>query len=234
MSSNRSSVLDVRPMSTATHTGPGADKAAHDRSFIRARLGSFLAFFPLAFWSIGHLWNNLAAFQGGEKWAAAVTEYPHPAAQIATGIVVLVPIALHTAWGVKRLATSRPNNVRYGFFANLKYVLQRLSAIGLALFLGAHLWLAMLHPRLTTGRPEPFADIAREMHFHMPTLVVYILGTLALAYHLANGLQTFTMGWGLVASRRALQKLNGLVAVVFLLLLAMGWGAIYALYSAVA
>ncbi len=234
MSPRGSSVLNIRQMSTATHSEHGAGKAAHDRSFIRARLGSFLAFFPLAIWSTGHLWNNLAAFQGGEKWSAAVTEYPHPAAQVATGVVVLVPLALHTAWGVKRLASARPNNLRYGFFANLKYALQRLSAIGLALFLGAHLWLAMLHPRLTTGRPEPFADIAREMHFHAPTLIVYLLGTLGLAYHLANGLHTFTMGWGLVASRRALRKLDGLVVLVFLVLLAMGWGAIYALYSAVA
>ena len=221
-------------MTTATHSGHGPAAAGGDRSFVRARLGSLLAFFPLGIWSVNHLWNNLAAFQGAEKWSAAVTEYPHPAAQIATGVVVLVPLALHTAWGIKRLASSRPNNIRYGFFANLKYALQRLSAIGLLLFLGAHLWLAMLHPRLTTGRPEPFQDIAREMHFHGPTLAVYLLGTLGLAYHLANGLHTFTMGWGLVASRRALTKLNWLAVLLFLIFLAMGWGGVYALYSAVA
>ena len=110
--------------------------------FLRARLGSLLAFFPLAIWSIGHLWNNLAAFDGPDAWTHAVTEYPHPVAQLATGIVVLVPVVLHTVWGVRRMATSRPNNVRYTTYANLKYLLQRLSAVGLFLFLGAHLWLA--------------------------------------------------------------------------------------------
>ena len=39
-------------------------------------------------------------------------------------------------------------------------------------------------------------DIAHEMHHHLPTLVVYCLGVLGTAYHLANGLQTATMGWG--------------------------------------
>jgi succinate dehydrogenase / fumarate reductase, cytochrome b subunit len=111
-------------------------------------------------------------------------------------------------------------------------VLQRLSAIGLLLFLGAHLWLAMLHPRLTTGRPEPFSDISHEMHHHLPTLLVYTLGVLGIAYHLANGLQTFTMGWGIVTSRRALRKLDILVWVVFVGLLAMGWGSVYALWDA--
>lgn len=222
-------------MTTATHSGDShAAPTTQDKGFVRARLGSFLAFFPLGVWSIGHLWNNLAAFQGGAEWSAAVTEYSHPIAQLATGIVVLVPLALHTAWGIKRIATSQPNNVRYGTFANLKYAVQRLSAIGLLLFLGAHLWLAMLKPRLTTGHAEPFADIAREMHFHTPTLVVYLLGTLALAYHLANGLHTLTMGWGIVVSRRALRKLDGLAVALFVLFLGMGWGAIYAIYSAVA
>jgi succinate dehydrogenase / fumarate reductase cytochrome b subunit len=202
--------------------------------FLRARLGSLLAFVPLGVWSFGHLWNNLAAFDGADAWTRAVTEYPHPIAQLATGIVVLVPLALHTVWGVRRLATSRPNNVRYGTYANLKYLLQRLSAVGLLFFLGAHLWLAMLKPRLTTGHPEPFPSLAHEMHFHTPTLVVYVLGTLALAYHLANGLHTQTMAWGIVSSRRALRNLDALALVVFAVLLAMGWGAIYAIYTAFA
>jgi succinate dehydrogenase / fumarate reductase cytochrome b subunit len=99
-------------------------------------------------------------------------------------------------------------------------------------FLGAHVWLAMLHPRITTGQPEPFADITREMHHHLPTLAVYLLGTLGVAYHLANGIHSFTMGWGIVVSRRALRRLDGGVIVLFLTLLAMSWGAIYALWDA--
>jgi succinate dehydrogenase / fumarate reductase cytochrome b subunit len=193
-----------------------------------------LAFFPLGVWSVNHLWNNLSALQGPDRWASAVTEYSHPAAQLATGIFVLVPVVFHTVWGIRRVFTSTPNNVRYGTLANLRYLLQRLSAIGLALFLGAHLWLAMIHPRFTTGHPLTFEAIAHEMHFHMPTLTVYLLGTLGLAYHLANGLQTFAMGWGLVTSRRALRKLDVAAAVAFVILLAMGWGAIYAFYTAVA
>jgi succinate dehydrogenase / fumarate reductase cytochrome b subunit len=206
-----------------THTG-----------YLRARLGSLFAFFPLGVWSLGHLWNNLAAFDGPDAWTRAVTEYPHPVAQLATGIVVLVPLVLHTAWGVRRMATSRPNNVRYTTYANLKYLLQRLSALGLLLFLGAHLWLAMLKPRLTTGHPEPFASLAHEIHFHTPTFVVYVLGTLGLAYHLANGLHTQLMAWGIVSSRRALKKLDVLALLVFVILLGMGWAAIYAIYTSIA
>jgi len=211
---------------------PGVSLGIRDGAFVRARLGSLLAVLPLSAWTAVHLWNNLAAFKGGPAWQASVTEYSHPIAFFASSIVALLPLALHTVWGVARLFSSRPNNLRYGYFANLKYLLQRLSAVGVLLFLGAHLWLAMLRPRITTGRPESFADIAHEMHHHLPTLVVYVLGVLGVAYHLANGLQSFTMGWGLVSSRRALGKLTGLTVLVFLLLLGMGWGAIYALWDA--
>ena len=53
-----------------------------------------------------------------------------------------------------------------------------------------------------------------------------------MAYHLANGLQTFAMGWGFISSRRGLKKLDVFVWLMFVLLLAMGWGAIYAIWDA--
>ncbi len=201
-------------------------------TFIRSRIGSLLAFAPLGVWTFAHLWNNLAAFQGPAAWQHAVTEYPHPIAQLLTSALVLLPLVLHTIWGIGRLFSARPNNVRYGFYANFKYALQRLSAVGVMLFLGAHIWLAFLHPRLVEGHPEPFADIAHEMHHHGPTLMVYVLGTLGVAFHLANGLQTLAMGWGLVSSRRALKKLDAVSIGIFFLLLGMAWTTIYALYLA--
>jgi succinate dehydrogenase / fumarate reductase cytochrome b subunit len=215
-------------MSSAASTHP-----RHvDTGFLRARLASLLAVVPLGLWTVNHLWNNLGAFSGGATWQAQVTEYPHPVAFFVSSLVALLPLGLHTVWGIGRLASTRPNLPRYGYFANLKYILQRLSAIGLLLFLGAHLWLAMLKPRLSTGRPEPFADIAHEMHHHLPTLLVYVLGVLGIAYHLANGLHTFAMGWGIVTSRQALRKLFGAVVLAFVLLLAMGWAGVYALWDA--
>jgi succinate dehydrogenase / fumarate reductase, cytochrome b subunit len=204
----------------------------HGGSFLRSRLGSLLSVVPLAIWTINHLWNNLSAFQGASQWQADVTEYRHPLVFFASGTIALLPLVIHTVWGIGRLLSAQPNNAKYNYFGNIKYALQRLSAIGILFFLGAHIWLAMLHPRITTGRPEPFADIAHEMHHHGPTLAVYVLGTLGVAYHLANGLHLFTMSWGLVASRRALKRLEWVSISLFVLFLAMSWGTIYALWSA--
>jgi succinate dehydrogenase / fumarate reductase, cytochrome b subunit len=212
--------------------GPATASTPSTGSFYRARVASLLAVAPLGVWTVMHLWDNLSAFDGAEAWERRVTSASHPLSQWVLAILVLLPLLLHTVWGIARLASSRPNNVRYGYYDNVKYLLQRLSALGLLGFIGAHLWLAWAHPRFVEGRPEPFADIAHQMHHHGPTLAVYVLGILAVAYHLANGLQTFAMGQGVVASAAGLKRLEWVVYLVFVLLLALGWGSVYALWSA--
>jgi len=199
-------------------------------AFLGARLASLVSLLPLAVWTVAHLWHNLAVFDGPAAWQKAVTEYPSPFAQLTTLVIVFLPLAIHLAWGLARLVTTRPNNVRYGTFANLRYLLQRLSAVGVLLFLGAHIWEAALRPRLVEGQAEPFADISHAMRFHTPTLVVYLLGTLGVSYHLANGLQSFAMGWGITTSRRAVERLTLWVILAFVVLLVMSWGAIYGLW----
>jgi succinate dehydrogenase / fumarate reductase cytochrome b subunit len=174
----------------------------------------------------------LSAFQGADSWQGDVTEYSHPFAEAVTGIIVLLPLAIHTVWGIGRLLTSRPNNLQYRFYGNFKYLLQRLSAVGVLLFLGAHLWKALIQPRLVEGHPETFADLAQTMHFHTPTLVTYVLGILGVSYHLANGALTFCMTWGVASSRRGLKRLEWLALALFALLLVMGWGTVYAFWAA--
>jgi len=220
-------------MATTSHDVHTEPKAGASASFVWARLGSFLSILPLGVWTTLHLWNNLAAFRGAQEWQRAVTEYAHPISfGFTTGVIVLLPLALHTVWGLQRLFSFRPNNDRYGNFDNLKYILQRMAAVGLLAFLGAHLWLAFLHPRLGEGHPEAFQEIASEMHWHGPTLIVYLLGTLAVAFHLANGLFGFAWTWGLTAGRRAFKRVGVLSIIVFLVLLGLSWGAIFALYEA--
>ena len=215
------------------HAAAATSESAPSRSrFESTRLGSLLAFAPLGVWTFFHLWNNLAAFDGAEAWQKSVTEYPHPIAQLASTVIVLGPLFWHLAWGIGRTRQMKANYPQYGYFANLKFILQRLSALGLLLFLGAHLWLAFLHPHLVEGHAETFADLSHEMRTNLPTAPVYLLGVLGISYHLANGFSTWAMGWGLVVTRKALRRLDIAVWVLFVAMLAMGWGAIYALWSA--
>jgi succinate dehydrogenase / fumarate reductase cytochrome b subunit len=199
---------------------------------LQSRLGSFLAVVPLSLWTVNHLWDNLAAFSGAQAWQSSVTSYAHPFSMALGFLISLVPLLLHTLWGLGRLFSFRPNNLAYNNYGNFKYLLQRISAVGALGFLGAHIWKAFLAPRLLNGSPEAFDDIAREMRFHGPTLFVYLLGTLGTVYHLANGLQGFGMAWGIFASERSMRRFEPVVIIIFLVMLAMAWGTIFALYQA--
>src|SRR5688572_14099588 len=108
---------------------PRAGPARH-RSFFVTRVASLLSVLPLGVWTVKHLWDQLSAFGGAEAYERAVTRYEHPVAFAATMVLVFGPLLAHTVWGIGRLVSGRPNNVRYGTYANLRYLLQRLSAIG--------------------------------------------------------------------------------------------------------
>jgi len=200
------------------------------RNFLVARLGSLLAFVPLGAWTVAHLWHQLAAYESPQAWELAVTGHVNAATTILVFILVLGPLLWHTLWGIARMFRSRPAPLQGGF-SNLRYVIQRLSAVGLLFFLGAHLYLAWFEPRFLHGRPEPFDQISREMRFHLPTLTVYVLGVLGISYHLANGLWSFmTMGWGGTVSKSGIRWMERVAILVFLVLLAIGIAAVYGLY----
>jgi succinate dehydrogenase / fumarate reductase, cytochrome b subunit len=217
---------------SAPHSSSLAPASPRATGHLFARIGSLVSILPLGLWTVNHLWDNLAAFSGARAWEAAVTQHPNPVAHLFTLILVLLPLVLHTGWGFVRLFSFRPNNVRYNNYDNFKYVIQRLTAVGAAGFIGAHLWLAMLQPRLVQGHAETFADIAQHMRFHLPTLVVYVLGTLAVSYHLANGISSFAWTWGLVSGRKSFRRFDRISIVAFIILLGMSWAALYALYRA--
>jgi succinate dehydrogenase / fumarate reductase cytochrome b subunit len=215
---------------TTAHDLP-ATTSAPKRGFL-PRLGSALAFVPLGVYTTWHLWQNMSAWQGAAAWEQHVTQAHAPIAEFTMSTIVILPIILHMIWGIRRMTIVRPNFSQYPTFDNLKFVLQRLSAIGLIGFLGAHIWLARLHPLIETGRHETFADISWHMRHHPPTLVVYILGVLGIAYHLANGVATDGMTWGYAASPKAKARMGFISMSFFVVLLAMGFGAIYALWDA--
>lgn len=219
-------------MSTTTTSSENALTTPEStRRALLPKLGSALAIFPLGVWTVLHLWNNLYAWRGAEVWQQRVASPRHPVAEVITSTVVLMPLLLHTVWGLRRVKLMQPNLHRYPTFDNFKYVLQRLSALGLLGFLIAHVWLARFKPMVEHGRHESFQDLAWHMRNHTPTLIVYCLGVLGIAYHLANGIATAGMTFGFAASPRAARRMSVVSIVAFVVMLAMGFGAIYALWD---
>lgn len=215
----------------ATHAHDASAETSPKSAFL-PRLGSGLAFVPLGVYVTWHLWSNLSAWQGAASWQEHVASPHAPIAEVAMSTIVLLPLLLHIAWGIRRTMIMKSNVGSYPTFDNLKFLLQRISAIGLVGFIGAHIWLARFKPLVESGRHESFADIAWHMRHHPPTLIVYILGVAGTAYHLANGVATGGMTWGYAASPKAKARMNFISIAFFVVLLSMGFASIYALWDA--
>lgn len=207
-----------------------ATPAVAGRRFAFAKLGSFIGLIPLGVWTAVHLWSNLAAFDGATRWSENVTHHANRLGELFGLSALVLFILWHTLWGLRRMRAGKPNAQPY--FGNLRWWLQRLSALGLLGFLGAHVYLAKLEPLLETGRPEPFQDLAAHMAHNPPTLIVYILGIAAIAYHLGNGLWNFSFSFGLLTSQRGLKWGTWVAALVVVALLIVGWLAVFALWQA--
>jgi succinate dehydrogenase / fumarate reductase cytochrome b subunit len=100
--------------------------------------------------------------------------------------------------------------------------MQRISGIGILLFLLLHVGMTRIQ-----GMWDP--SITDDLFAHMQALLtqpwmlgIYVLGLLLSVFHLANGLASMAIVWGLTTSVRA-QRLFGWVCVLIgLLLAAMG------------
>lgn len=83
------------------------------------------------------------------------------------------------------------------------------------------------------GHYDTFADMHHAVAIdpmRYATLPVYLLGTLGVAYHLANGFWTAGLTLGLTPGERGQRRLQIFAAILFLFLLTLSYGTIYAIY----
>jgi succinate dehydrogenase / fumarate reductase cytochrome b subunit len=187
---------------------------------------SMLGIVPLGAYVFAHLWTNLYSLAGAEAFDQALKASRASPAFLFLEIVGLgVPIVVHAWIGLKIIFKMRPNNAGYRSLRNLKYLLQRLSAIGVLLFLGAHVIKARIMPAMA-GTVESWNGM-HEALSEPVTFSVYALGMLGVSFHLGNGLWGSALTLGLTVSQRGQKAMEWISAFAFVLLLCMSGLAIY-------
>jgi len=187
---------------------------------------SLLGVVPLGVYVVLHLWTNMHSALGPEAFDAALVESRNKPAFLFLEIVGLgLPILMHTAIGLGIIVKMRANNVRYGYFRNLRYLLQRLSALGVLLFLGAHVVKARILPA-TQGTHETWQGMHEALSEPI-TFTVYALGLLGVSYHLANGLWGASLTMGLAVGPRAQTRMQTFALLSFVVLMAMSTIAVW-------
>jgi succinate dehydrogenase / fumarate reductase cytochrome b subunit len=185
------------------------------------RLHSLSGIVPVGLFVLLHLYTTSFSVKGPQAFDARLrrlNELPWMGAfEI---LFIYLPILFHAALGVVITIRGKANLAAYPYLGNWRYVLQRLSGIGVLLFVGAHVFKTRVEP-LLQGFTLDFAHMQEGLSEPL-TFAVYALGILGTAYHLANGVWTFAITWGITTTVRAQARLTGVIVVVFLVLCFVG------------
>ncbi len=198
------------------------------RGFWQRRIFSFCGIVPLGVYVVWHLMNNIYALYGGKAFDARLAQATSsPVYRPAIWLFVYVPFAIHAMIGLLITFRSKPNPLREFTPRNWKYVLQRVSAIGVLLFVPAHVYKTRIEP-WREGFPIDFAHMHAGM-LEPVTFAVYVLGMLGVSFHLANGLWLAGITWGVFTGRNGQRRGEWLSFLFGVVLLLLSFGAIFAL-----
>ncbi len=193
-----------------------------DRNFWVRRLHSLSGVVPIGGFLAFHLYENSAATRGAE----AYNEMTHrlqtlPGAVVAEVLLIAVPLVFHGVYGLFITGTARPNVVSNGYVRNWMYFLQRVTGVIVFAFILFHYWTT----RLVQLTDHESLDLFRQVQAAVGNpwiYAFYIAGILSATFHLANGLWSFSIVWGITVGPRAQRRMMYISAVVFLVLSVVG------------
>ncbi|MFH0983804.1 MAG: succinate dehydrogenase [Planctomycetota bacterium] len=139
-------------------------------------------------------------------------------------IFIFIPIAFHAIVGIQIWLSGKSNVLAYQHGGNVRYALQRWTGLVALPFILIHLW--HMH---WLGKPFGGAEFDPYNAAYTAVKAIqvswwytpfYAVGVLASVYHLANGIWTFLITWGITIGPQA-QRRSGYVCVVIGLLLGL-------------
>lgn len=171
--------------------------------FIKRRLHSLLGIIPLGFFLLAHLYTYSKSL--GPNGVVAYNEVLQsrkgiPFFVILEILLIYLPILFHAIYGFVILAQSKNNVTRYPHEANIRYSLQRLTGIIAFIFIGYHVYTTRLISYFS-GSPMEYLWMVRLFESSWKVWF-YLIGSMAISFHFANGLWTFLNVWGITISKQ--------------------------------
>lgn len=206
----------------------GGFRGRQARHFWLRRLHSLSGIIPIGAYLAFHLWENSTALRGPEAYNEMVrTLQQTPFAVALEVLVIAVPIVFHSVYGLFVTATAQPNVLSSRHLRNWMYFSQRVTGVIVFAFLVFHYWTT----RLVQLEDHESLDLFRLMQASLENpwiYAFYIAGILSATLHLANGVWSFSIVWGLTTGPRAQRRMMYVSAAVFLALSVLGLRSIQA------
>ena len=180
-----------------------------------------------------HLTVNATIIQGGDVFAKQVEKIHSLPFLIAIEWGTLfLPFLFHSIYGTWILVTGKPNVSAYPTQRNAYYLLQRISAVAIALFVLFHV-LALKYGAFGVNfafdaKFNQAGTVSRHLHMANWVVIVYLVGILMTAFHTANGFSTAGITWGATISTASQRRLSLICVGAFVALLALGYTALFA------
>ena len=200
-------------------TGPAARPNWVQRNhFILRRIHSLTGIVPIGGFLLFHFFENGAIFYGAEAYnemsaGARGIRY----IELIELLLIFLPLLYHAVYGLFIASYARNNTMTYNYSRNNLFMWQRATGIIILLFLLYHIW----HFRLTQfwfGQAN--TESVMNTISYVPVLVFYIVGVVASAFHLGNGIWTFLITWGITVGQRA-QRISQIVTTAISVLVSL-------------
>ena len=221
--------------------------------FLLRRLHSLTGIAPIGVFLISHMLTNssiawgLADSHKNELGHGGVATFQHEVNFIHSipflliiELTLWVSIAFHSILGFVYAATGSSNTAHYGYAANWRYRLQRLSGYVGVVFIFYHVatlrwgwtflvpggtqwsgeFAASTTAAVLRGGPQGISLAAIAVAFF------YFAGVSLLVFHFANGLWTAAITWGLTVSRESQRRWGYVCGAVGAGLMLMAWSSL--------
>jgi succinate dehydrogenase / fumarate reductase cytochrome b subunit len=224
-----------------SHDPPSADNSADRYYFLIRRLHSLSGLIPVGVFLVIHLTTNASVLApgvpGGEFQKAVERIHALGPLLVPVEIVgIFIPLLFHTIVGFQIIFTSRSNAQHYRYGGNVRYTLQRTTGMIAFAFILYHVWQMHWFGKGIGGGAFALHDAAGAATGAVTTAQaiqsawwvapVYAIGVLACVFHLANGVWTSLITWGITIRPKS-QTIAGYVCAGFGVVLSLvGLGAL--------
>lgn len=196
--------------------------------FLIRRLHSLSGLIPVGAYMTIHLLTNSSILASSQKFQSLVYQIHSlgPALPFVEWGFIFLPLIFHAVIGVMIVRGGMPNTSSYSHSGNVRYTLQRASGMVAFVFIFWHVfhmhgwfhadwWMEGVAKPLGGANFKPYSGSSSLAHAMGPIVtLLYAIGVLSCVFHLANGLWTMGITWGLWVSPAAQKRANWL-AIAF-------------------
>ena len=182
------------------------------KTFLMRKLHQLTGVVPLGAFFLVHIYTNSTSMSGAKVFNDHVGDIHHiPYLLFVEIFGIFLPLVFHSVYGIFISAEARSNLGNYNYGRNWFYIFQRVTGVFLFFFILFHLLNLRFGaiPGLESyGNPvagnsdRAFAIVAAEFK-NTAILILYFLGILATAWHLAYGFFLFAVDWGIIIGEKA-------------------------------